>query len=363
MECYQKSKYDCIGGAGMKRIVKPLCLWYQKNKRDLPWRKDPNPYHIWVSEIMLQQTRVEAVKLYYERFMNELPTIESLANVEIETLLKLWEGLGYYSRARNLKKAALIIIEEYQGIMPSTYEEILRLPGIGEYTAGAIASIAFQVKVPAIDGNVFRVIMRLQNSNRNISKLSTKKELFQELLEIMPANPGVFNQALMELGATICIPNGTPNCTLCPLQAYCKAYKENTMMELPIKDVKKEKKIEEYTVFIILNYDKVAIHKRPNKGLLASLYEFPNVNQKLSREEALEYFKKEGYEVLRILEEESSKHIFTHKIWEMQNFVVYVENCNEKLKWVKIDELEQYYALPSAFSTALQIFKEKVTKN
>ncbi len=346
----------------MRRIVKPLCSWYLKNKRDLPWRKDRNPYHIWISEIMLQQTRVEAVKVYYERFMKELPNIEALANVEEEKLLKLWEGLGYYTRARNLKKAALKIENEFSGKMPNTYEEIITLPGIGEYTAGAIASIAFNEQVPAIDGNVFRVIMRIQNSKRNISKLSTKKELFMELSEIMPNNPGIFNQALMELGATVCVPNGEPHCETCPLKKYCEAFKEGTMLELPIKDSKREKVKEEYTVFILLNYNKVAIHKRENKGLLASMYEFPNVNQKLNKEEALKYLKEHHYSVLRILEVENSKHIFTHKIWQMTNYVVYVEEIIDNHIWTDIKTIGDIYALPSAFKKQLEILKEEVKK-
>ncbi len=344
----------------MRRIVKPLCDWYQISKRDLPWRKDTLPYHIWISEIMLQQTRVEAVKVYYERFMKELPNIDALANVEEERLLKLWEGLGYYTRAKNLKKAAVKIIDEYQGKMPNTYEEIIQLPGIGEYTAGAIASIAFCEKVPAIDGNVFRVIMRIQNSKRNISKLSTKKELFQELSESMPENSGIFNQALMELGATVCVPNGEPHCNICPLKEMCKAFQEGTMLELPIKDSKKEKVMEEYTVFILLNYNKVAIHKRPSKGLLASLYEFPNVNQKLNVEEALKYLKEKGYTVLRILEMESSKHIFTHKIWQMTNYIVYIEEAEDKNDWISVTTLLKQYALPSAFKKQLELLKEEV---
>lgn len=344
----------------MRDIVEPLCDWYQKNKRVLPWRIDTDPYHIWISEIMLQQTRVEAVKIYYERFLKELPNIKSLANVEEEKLLKLWEGLGYYSRARNLKKAAIQIETEYHGKMPNTYEEILTLPGIGEYTAGAIVSIAFGQKVPAIDGNVFRVIMRLQNSTRNISKLSTKKQLFQELLEIMPNDAGTFNQALMELGAMICIPNGIPYCNKCPIQALCKAKKNHTILELPVKDQKKEKQIEEYTVFILLNYHDVALHKRPNKGLLASLYEFPNIEQKLSKEEAIDYLKKEGYSILRIKEANSSKHIFTHKIWHMTNYIVYVEESNDKNEWIDAKSIIQKYALPSAFKVQLEILLEEI---
>lgn len=346
----------------MKQIVKPLCKWYQEKQRILPWRKDNDPYHIWISEIMLQQTRVEAVKEYYIRFINELPNIEALANVSIERLLKLWEGLGYYSRAKNLQKAAIIVMEEYSGIFPSSYLDIIKLPGIGEYTAGAIASIAFYEKVPAIDGNVLRVMMRLMNSNRNISKSSTKKELFHELVQIMPENPGIFNQALMELGAMVCIPNGEPYCVSCPIKKYCQAYINGTVLNLPIKDQKKEKKIEEYTVFLLLAYDKVAIQKR-DKGLLSSLYEFPNVNRFLNQKEALAYLKQEGYTVYRILEGESSKHIFTHKIWNMIHYIVYVEQCDSKYTWVNIKELKQNYAIPSAFRVPLKLLKEQQRKS
>ncbi len=343
----------------MKNIVDPLLKWYEKNKRELPWRKDKDPYHIWISEIMLQQTRVEAVKIYYERFMKEIPDITSLAHIDADQLLKLWEGLGYYSRAKNLQASAKKIVEE-KGIMPSSYQEILKLPGIGEYTAGAISSIAFNEKVPAIDGNVFRVIMRIQNSTRNISKTKTKRELFNELSLIMPDQPGDFNQALMELGATICVPNGMPHCNICPIKKYCKANQENTMLELPIKDTKKEKKIEHYTVFILLNYHTVAIHKRPNRGLLASMHEFPNIKGNLNKEEALKYLKKEGYQVLRILETDSSKHIFTHKIWYMTNYIIYVEETDQKNIWVDIDTLETEYALPSAFKTQLKQLKQEI---
>lgn len=344
----------------MKEIVQPLCKWYQKYQRDLPWREDQNPYHIWVSEIMLQQTRVEAVKEYYRRFMSVLPSIRDLAEVEEDQLLKLWEGLGYYSRARNLKKAAMKIIEEYDGNFPDHYEELLKLPGIGEYTAGAIASIAFKEKVPAIDGNVFRVMMRVENSKRNISKPATKKELFLELSEIMPEEPGIFNQALMELGATICVPNGVPHCSICPLSQFCKGHLEHNELVLPMKDQKITKKIEEYTVFVLLNYNKVAIRKRPKTGLLASLFEFPNIEGSLNKEEALAYLKKQGYQVLRIFECDSSKHIFTHKIWNMTNFMVYVEEIEDHNIWVDSKTLTSFYALPSAFKTQLLCLKEEV---
>lgn len=347
----------------MQRIVEPLCLWYQERKRDLPWRKDQDPYHIWISEIMLQQTRVEAVKGYYERFMKELPNVHALANVTEEKLLKLWEGLGYYSRARNLKKAAQMIEQEYDGVFPCSYQELLNLPGIGEYTAGAIASIAFRKKVPAIDGNVFRVMMRIQNSKQNISKPKTRKELFSALLEIMPDDPGTFNQALMELGATVCVPNGAPDCMHCPVESICRAHMEHTELELPIKDMKAEKKQEEYTVFILLDFNQVAIRKRKKNGLLASLYEFPNVPYNLTKEEALKYLKQAGYSVFRILEVPSSKHVFTHKIWKMTNYVVYVEEKDSDNIWIDIHTLLENYALPSAFKKQLQILKEEVKKH
>lgn len=294
--------------------------------------------------------------------MKELPNIESLAHVEEEKLLKLWEGLGYYTRARNLKKAAIQIMNEYQGMMPNTYLEIIKLPGIGEYTAGAIASIAYNEKTPAIDGNVFRVMMRIQNSRRNISKPLTKKELFQELSEIMPDTPGIFNQALMELGATICIPNGKPLCEICPVQTYCQALKAGTILELPIKDEKRNQTKEEYTVFLLLDYHKIAIHKRPHQGLLASMYEFPNVKKKLEKKEALDYLKKLGYVVLKFKEVEASKHIFTHKIWEMTNYIAYVEEIKDGNEWITIPELLENYALPSAFKKQLEAVKEEVGK-
>lgn len=343
----------------MLEVVETLCIWYQQNHRDLPWRKDTEPYHIWISEIMLQQTRVEAVKKYYERFMKNLPNVDALANVEEEELLKLWEGLGYYSRARNLKKAAQKIKKEYQGIFPSTYKELLTLPGIGEYTAGAIASISFHEKVPAIDGNVFRVMMRLENCKQNISLPKTKKELFIKLSKVMPESPGTLNQALMELGATICVPNGKPNCGICPISQFCKAKQLHTQLELPVKNQKKEKEIEDYTVFIFIYYNEIAISKRPAKGILASLYEFVNVKGKLNQSEALEYLKQQ-YKPLRIKEVKSSKHIFTHKIWNMTNYIVYVEEKNLNHIWVEFETLKKQYAIPSAFKVQFKELEEEM---
>ena len=200
----------------MKKIVEPLLEWYKENKRSLPWREDKDPYHVWVSEIMLQQTRIEAVIEYYKRFMKRIPDIKRLSLIDEDELLKLWEGLGYYSRARNLKKAAISIVDQYNGIFPCTYEEIKALPGIGDYTAGAISSISFSLKEVAIDGNVLRVYSRINNLDIDVSDLKVKKEVGYQIKKILPSNSGDFNQGIMELGETICLQNGTPKCMECP---------------------------------------------------------------------------------------------------------------------------------------------------
>lgn len=267
----------------LKQIVQPIVKWYQEQEKTLPWKQDKEPYHIWISEIMLQQTRIEAVKKYYTRFMKELPSIHDLAIVPEEKLLKLWEGLGYYSRAKNLKKAAIQIEEEYGGKLPTNYAELLKLSGIGEYTAGAIASISYQEKVPAVDGNVLRVISRVLASKKDVLLAETKKEMTKQLLEIMPEEAGDFNEGLMELGEKICIPNSTPLCEKCPIREYCIAYKENLTKEIPVRIKKQKRKIEKRTVFILKNKNEMAIKKRDKEGILANLYEFPNVIRRNNR--------------------------------------------------------------------------------
>ena len=221
--------------SSLSKIADPLLNWYHTYARTLPWRQSPSAYHIWVSEIMLQQTRVEAVKSYYHRFTAELPTIADLAACPEEKLLKLWEGLGYYNRVRNMQKAAVQIMTQYHGEMPRSYEELLKLPGIGSYTAGAVASIAYGIPVPAVDGNVLRVITRITANYGDITKQNTKDKITKQLQAIIPnQHAGDFNQALMELGATVCIPNGEPQCFICPVQAYCKAFQEGLTTELPV---------------------------------------------------------------------------------------------------------------------------------
>ena len=267
----------------LEKIVKPIVKWYQEQEKILPWKQDKEPYHIWISEIMLQQTRIEAVKKYYTRFMKELPTIQHLAKVSDEKLLKLWEGLGYYNRARNLKKAAIQIEENYKGQMPTSYAELLNLSGIGEYTAGAIASISYQEKVPAVDGNVLRVVSRVLASKDDVLSPETKKRITKKLLEIMPDESGDFNEGLMELGEKICLPNTIPLCEKCPIQQFCIANKEKLTNEIPVRIKKQKRKVEKRTVFIVKYKDEIAIRKREKTGILANLYEFPNVMRRNNR--------------------------------------------------------------------------------
>lgn len=339
-------------------IPKPLLKWYDSNRRILPWREDPTPYRVWVSEIMLQQTRVEAVKPYFERFMNNLPDIKSLAEAKEDVLLKLWEGLGYYNRVRNLQKAAVQIIEEYDGEMPSHYEELLKLKGIGSYTAGAIASIAYGRKVPAVDGNVLRVVSRVAKRDEDILLPAVKKKTEEELLQIMPNRPGDFNQAMMEIGAVVCIPNGAPRCEVCPLADICLAREDGVQSEYPKKARKKPRSIEEKTILVIRDEDKAALHKRPAKGLLAGLYEFPSIEGHKTAEEVVEWLAEKGLQTLRILPLKDSTHIFTHKEWHMKGYMIRVDELapkNEKLageNWIfaQTEETEDKYPIPSAFA-------------
>ncbi len=331
-------------------IVQPLLTWYQANKRMLPWRENKNPYSVWLSEIMLQQTRIEAVKQYYKNFLRQLPTIEDLAQVEEEKLLKLWEGLGYYNRARNLKKAAQIMVEKYHGKMPTKYEEIVKLPGIGEYTAGAISSICFQEKVLALDANGLRVISRILASKKDILLPTTKKEITKKLQNILPPEAGDFNEALMELGETVCLPNGTPLCEKCPLIPYCQAKQQNVTREIPVREKKKKRKQEERTIFLLQKEDKIAICKRKKTGLLAGMYEFPNVEGRLPKKQIKEILKGWNLEVVTIQKIGQAVHIFSHIEWNMVAYQIQVRKSNTIFQWVTKEQLEKEYALPSAFA-------------
>ena len=346
----------------LDRIAEPLLNWYDKGRRILPWREDPSPYHVWVSEIMLQQTRVEAVKPYYDRFMQSLPDILSLAAAEEEKLLKLWEGLGYYNRVRNLNKAAGMILEMYDGVMPDTYEELQKLPGIGSYTAGAIASIAYGRQVPAVDGNVLRVLSRLRCDDRDITLQAVKKQVEEELRMSMPPDrPGDFNQALMELGAMVCIPNGAPKCEECPWEQLCLAHQKGEELAFPVKTAKKQRTVEEKTILLIRDNNRAALQKRPSKGLLAGMYEFPWIEGHLMQEEVLAYLKQIGLSVLHITPLADSKHIFTHKEWHMKGYAVRVDELAEKnadscFLYVKREDALEKYPIPSAYAAYLQTF-------
>ncbi|MBR4907312.1 MAG: A/G-specific adenine glycosylase [Clostridia bacterium] len=330
-------------------FVDLLQKWYPDHHRDLPWRKTRDPYAIWVSEIMLQQTRVAAVIPYYERFTSELPNVSALAAVPDDRLNLLWQGLGYYSRARNLKRAAQIVCERYAGRMPDTYETLLSLPGIGSYTAGAIASIAYGERVPAVDGNVLRVYARVFNDPSDVSDPAVKTRVFDELKAVMPADPGTFNQALMELGALVCVPNGQPLCADCPLASVCKAREAGTAGLLPNKSPKKPRAIEDRTVFALYDAGAPLLLKRPDKGLLAGLYELPNVSGTLSTEKAMEWLTAHGLHPVGDLLSYSAKHVFTHIEWHMRVYAADVAGEGVK-DFIRSDGSR---SIPTAFSVCL----------
>lgn len=330
----------------------PGCLvpWYQENSRKLPWRKDREPYHIWLSEIMLQQTRVEAVKEYYKRFLDAFPDIQDLADAREDHLLKLWEGLGYYNRARNLQKAAKIIVEELNGNFPAEYQEIIKLPGIGEYTAGAIASISFNEPVAAVDGNVLRVISRITECYDDIAKASTKKKIKSQLEHVYPESDcGIFTQSLIELGALICVPAGKPKCEICPVADFCAARCSGTQELLPVKNIKKERRMEERTVFLLECRGKIAVLKRSDAGLLAGMWEFPNVLGAQKPAQALDIVQTWGCKPLAMLKEADRKHIFSHVQWNMKCFYIQCEAEPEQFNWISRDEINEKIALPTAF--------------
>ena len=351
----------------LEEIVTPLVKWYRENKRILPWRDKGNAYYTWVSEIMLQQTRVEAVKPYFERFITELPDVESLADCPQEKLLKLWEGLGYYNRVRNMQEAAQTVKKEYNGRLPEDYQTLLSLKGIGSYTAGAIASIAYGINVPAVDGNVLRVISRITESAEDISRQAVRKKIEQQLQEIMPEEcPGDFNQALMELGAVVCIPNGKAKCGECPVASVCLAYRHDKVDSLPVKAPKKARMLEDRTVFIIQDGECTAIRKRPEKGLLAGLYELPNIQGHLKREEALLYVEKMGLDPLYIEKLPPAKHIFSHIEWRMQAYRIKVSSLKKaqdrELIFADKEQSGKQYAIPSAFGAYAKYIKEETTR-
>ena len=332
----------------LEQIVKPLLAWFEKNARTLPWRSISTPYRVWVSEIMLQQTRVEAVKPYFERFMHALPDVKSLAECEEERLLKLWEGLGYYNRVRNMQIAAQTVMEQYDGKLPADYEKLLELKGIGHYTAGAIASIAYGIPVPAVDGNVLRILMRVSADNSDIMKQSVKTRVEQALQQVIPQDcAGSFNQALMELGAIVCVPNGEPLCDQCPWYSFCETRKRGLWQELPVKKKAKGRRIEERTVLVIRDGERVVLKRRPKKGLLAGLYEFPNEPGTLTEDEALRVVQDMHLHPMRIQRLEEAKHIFQNNFAEIDDIAAkkFVENSfrEDQQHFAIVDDQDDEY--------------------
>ena len=332
----------------LKKLPGAILPWYRAHKRDLPWRQDRDPYHIWVSEIMLQQTRVEAVKGYYARFLDRLPDIASLAACGDDELHKLWEGLGYYSRVRNLKKAARVIMESHGGVFPPDHAAVRALPGIGDYTAGAVCSIAFSLPTPAVDGNVLRVLSRLRADDSPIDLPAVKKRVQRELAEIYPADcPGEFTQALMELGATLCGPNREPRCGECPCRQFCKG--RTDWQKYPVKLPKKEKKQENRTVFLLRCGEKWAIEKRPNKGLLAGLWQFPNEGGRFTAAESVRWAEQKGLHPRNVERSLDRHHIFTHIRWDLRGWFLEVDEAAGGFTWLTLEEIDEQAALPTAF--------------
>ncbi len=330
--------------------IELLKQWYPDHHRDLPWRNTRDPYAIWLSEIMLQQTRVAAVIPYYERFLAELPDVASLAAVDDDRLNRLWQGLGYYSRARNLKKAANEVLSRFGGRMPETYEALLTLSGVGSYTAGAIASIAYGERVPAVDGNVLRVYARLMNDPSDIADPAVKARVFDTLKAQMPDDPGLFNQAMMELGATVCVPNGRPLCGDCPLASVCRARAAGTERLLPNKRPKKPRTIERRTVFALYDRGAPLLKKRPNKGLLAGLYELPNVSGTLTPDEATAKLTAWDLHPVGAVQSYSAKHVFTHIEWHMRVYAMDVAGEGTG-QFVRSDGSR---SIPTAFAVCLR---------
>lgn len=326
-----------------KTFTDDLLAWYDLHARILPWRQEATPYRVWVSEIMLQQTRVEAVKPYFERFISELPELSALAQASDDQLHKLWEGLGYYNRVKNMKKAAILCMQHYDGQMPGTYEELLKLPGIGSYTAGAVASIAYQQVVPAVDGNVLRVFSRIVASYDDILKESTKKKFQTIIMDYLSEErPDAFNQALMEIGALICVPNAAPKCTQCPINKHCQAWEKQLTQELPVKATKKKRTIEQKIIDVIVCEQEVLLHQR-TQGLLTGLYEFSTFENEMEEQAFLQ-----NYKIRQTIPLRASKHIFTHKEWHMSGNLILVKEKQPGI-WANKEALLHEYAIPTAF--------------
>lgn len=323
-----------------------LMTWYEANKRNLPWRETKDPYSIWVSEIMLQQTKVDTVIDYYTKFMEKYPTVVHLAKAEEQEVLKMWEGLGYYSRARNLHAAAKEVVEKYGGVVPDDPDKLGELKGIGPYTRGAVSSIAFNLPEPAVDGNVMRVLSRTLLLQDNISEVRTRKKIENLVRELIShENPSAFNQGLMELGALICTPR-SPACMLCPVQENCRAFSEGIQEELPIRLKKKKQRVEHYNVLVLKNdAGEVAIEQRPSEGLLANMWQFPMIEKKFVTKELVRESEDNLYGMSYEMTEKLGKvrHVFSHIIWELEVYAAKTDKViGDNVKFVAVEELSNY---------------------
>ena len=327
--------------------------WYAAARRPLPWRLSPTPYHVWISEIMLQQTRIEAVIPYYERFLSELPDISSLAAVDENRLLKLWEGLGYYSRARNLKKAAAQVCERFGGELPASAAELKKLPGIGDYTAGAIASIAFGLAEPAVDGNVLRVLSRLLADGRDVLEPSVRRGAAALLRGSYPTGEAaaLVTEGLMELGETVCVPNAEPRCELCPLGGLCRARAQGGAGRYPVRSAPRARRVEQRTVLLLRSGGKTAVRRRGEKGLLAGLWEFPSRDGFLNEHELRALYP----DALSIVPCGEARHLFTHVEWRMRGFVIELPRELPDLVWEDSASIRAEYSVPTALKKYLDL--------
>ena len=355
------------GNSIFPALCTSLLAWRKSapDTRDLPWRDEPTPYHVWISEIMLQQTRAAVVRGYYLRFLDALPSVRDLADVDDDALMKLWQGLGYYSRARNLKRAAEVIVREHEGQLPNDFDALLTLPGIGRYTASAISSFAYGQPRPAVDGNFLRVAARVTANPIDIAKDTSKRALEAALVPSYPSgrDAGLLNEAFMDLGATVCLPNGAPLCHTCPAARLCLAHEYGTEQNYPVKTALKPRRKEKRTILLLACGDHIAIRKRPAKGLLAGLWEYPNLDGKLSRRAVRAHLEAEGFGVCTIVPLPPARHIFSHIEWELTGWAVTVTDTNEPplmaaeeiegapspLLWVRREELADKYSIPAAF--------------
>jgi A/G-specific adenine glycosylase len=336
-------------------VASLLTAWYRGNARPLPWRRDRDPYRVWLAEIMLQQTRIETVLPYYGRFLEELPRVGDLAASDEDRLMKLWEGLGYYSRARNLRRAAIRIMEEHGGRFPETPEEIRALPGVGPYTAGAIASICFDLPVPAVDGNALRVCARLAAFRGHVDTPESIRRVTEALRTLYDGieSPGALTQAIMELGETVCLPGAAPLCPLCPVAASCRTRRAGACGEIPARAPKPEKREADVTVLLLRSCGKYALRRRPATGLLAGLWEFPNTEKKLGREKALACARDAGAAPVSIAAGPTRMHTFTHIRWRMRSWIIECGAMPGGFVWADAAMLASGYALPTAFRKLL----------